>query len=126
MGEFKVDDDWKRRAEEEKKKLQEKIDQEKKKEEEKPRLPPANFLTLISAYATQAMWALGDLAESPEEKKIDLDLARFAIDMLGVIEERTRGNLADFEKRALEEMLERLRLRFVEVSREVEGESSGP
>ena len=117
MSDFQsIDDDWKAKAEEERKKLQEKIEKEGKKE---PTLPPANFMTLISTFTTQAMLALGEI-EIPgaEGRRVDLKMARYAIDSLGVIQEKTKGNLTDDEKKALDGVLQDLRLRFVQKTKE--------
>lgn len=113
-----VDDDWKKRAEEEKKKLAEKIEGKK---QETPRLPSVDFYTLVSTFATQAMLALG-VMQNPEDKdtNVNLDLARFNIDMLGLIEEKTRGNLTPEEKAFLEQTLYQLRMAFVKIKTSTE------
>lgn len=76
--------------------------------------PPANFLLLVTLLATQALTALG---ESPAgdgvEAKVDKVLAKHFIDLLGVLEEKTQGNLEDHEKQMLAGMLHSLRMTFV-------------
>jgi hypothetical protein len=47
----------------------------------------------------------------------DLDSAKHSIDTLAVLEEKTKGNLEPEEKRALEEVLYRLRMAFVQATR---------
>ena len=105
------DEDWKARAEAERKKLQEKL---RNLPEEERRLPPASFMTLMSTFATQAMVALGEMTlPGMEERELDVDGAKFAIDTLAVLKEKTKGNLAPEEERALDDVLQGLRLRFV-------------
>ncbi len=133
-----VDDDWKRKAQEEKKKLAEQVEKKKESAEttkpegldsphteqtetpttESPqgKIPPASFETLVSVFASQAMVALG-MVKLPEGKTtVNLDSAKFNIDMLGIIEEKTKGNLTPEEKKLLDQTLHQLRLTFVQVA----------
>ena len=98
-----IDEDWKEEAKKEKEVL---IEQEKReKDETKPEasgqpgnLPPADLPGLISMLATQAFFALGVVkTREDEEPRQDLDMAKFNIDMLAVIEEKTKGNLTEEE-----------------------------
>lgn len=82
--------------------------------------PPAArtaFEGLLMSLSTTAMLQLG-LVEDPEQGRFpaDLEAARHTIDLLGVLEEKTRGNLAPEEKQLLEQLLSELRLLFVRVS----------
>ncbi len=81
-------------------------------------VPKADFLTLVASLAGQATIHLG-LVEHPIKKKVETDLrqARYTIDLLGVLEEKTRGNLTDEEQRVLAHVLTDLRLRYVEASK---------
>lgn len=77
-------------------------------------LPPANFLLLVTLLATQALTALGESpAGDGAEAKVDKVLAKHFIDLLGVLEEKTKGNLEDHEKQMLSGMLHNLRMTFV-------------
>jgi hypothetical protein len=80
-------------------------------------LPPASFAVLVASLATQALMALG-LVPNPSTQKSepDFDQAKHLIDMLGVLEEKTRGNLTPDEKRYIESVLFDLRLQYVEAS----------
>lgn len=71
-------------------------------------LPPMDFSTFIVSLRTSAMLHLG--AESSE---LDLPLARQEIDLLGILEEKTRGNLTGEEERLLSQVLFDLRTRYV-------------
>jgi hypothetical protein len=58
-------------------------------------------------------------APSPETGKVeqDLALARQTIDLIGMLEEKTRGNLEGEEERLVAQVLYDLRIRFVERSK---------
>ncbi|MGH9778812.1 MAG: DUF1844 domain-containing protein [Candidatus Acidiferrales bacterium] len=73
-----------------------------------------DFETLIRSFAGTAMLQLG-LVEDPVHGRIppDLEAARETIDMLGLLEEKTRGNLTAGEQRFLEDVLYQLRVSFV-------------
>jgi len=76
------------------------------------------FETLISYLSTTAMFQLG-LLPGPSGERIptDLENARRTIDMLEVLQHKTRGNLTGEEEKLLEEVLYKLRMGFVEVER---------
>jgi hypothetical protein len=83
-------------------------------------LPPASFEFLTLSLRTQAELQLGLLhfgAES-ERPKPDFDLARHSIDLLAMLHEKTKGNLALEEQRLLENSLTELRFRFVQALEE--------
>ncbi len=108
----RADEDWKTRAEEARRKLEEKL---RSKPEEELRLPPASFMTIVSTFVTQAMVALGEMAmPGAETRELDPEGAKFAIDSLGILKEKTAGNLAAEDERALDEVLQGLRLYFVQ------------
>lgn len=116
-----IDSDWKAQAQAEKKKLRE--------AEEKAReagagqaggpgeMPPANFDTLLQTFVTNALLAMGAVPD-PEtgQRYAHLGLARHHIDMLGVIEEKTKGNLSEEEEEALTNTLHELRQAFVQIA----------
>lgn len=80
-------------------------------------LPPATLTTLVSMLGTQAMVALGVLADpSTGEAEPQPALARHFIDLLGVLEEKTKENLTIDEQRMLNSTLHELRMVFVQVS----------
>lgn len=75
----------------------------------------ANFSTLILSIASSAAMALG-LAPNPNTQIIekDLKLARFNIDLLAVLKEKTKGNLSDEEDKFLQNVLQDLQLKYVQ------------
>lgn len=86
-------------------------------EEELRELPPASFSTLVHSLATQAFYALGGM-EDPEtgRRYVDLDLAKHHIDTLSVLEEKTKGNLSEDEKRLLNQALYETRMHYVNIA----------
>jgi outer membrane biosynthesis protein TonB len=83
-----------------------------------PQLPEASFLALIDMFAAEAAMNLG-MAQTPDGNRtpVDLEAARHWIDMLGMLEEKTRGNLNDEEASVLENVVAYLRMQFVGASR---------
>jgi hypothetical protein len=78
--------------------------------------PPATFNLLVFSLRTQAELHLGllhfdDRTEKPEP---DLGAARHSIDMLAMLQEKTRGNLTLEEQRLIDNSLTELRFRFVQ------------
>ena len=134
-----IDTDWKRQAQEEKKRL---VEEEARKARESaaaapsaapgagpssPRsapapgrargeLPPASFPTLVQSILTQVLYYLGDLTTRGTEPNVNLDMAKHQIDILGVLEEKTRGNLTPEEKSLLDTALYETRMRYVSVA----------
>ena len=110
-----VDNDWKKQAQADKEKLATQVEQEKDAPKE---LPKGDISGLISMLATQTMFALGLIAHPGEENntKVDLSLAKYNIDLLEALEEKTRGNLMGNEANMLNDSLNQLRMIFVQVS----------
>jgi hypothetical protein len=80
--------------------------------------PPVNFSTFVVSLANTALFQMGYLkVEDAQEPPVDLVGARQTIDLLGVLQEKTVGNLTDEEKKLLTETLFQLRMAFVESSR---------
>ena len=82
-------------------------------------LPPATFEFLVFSLKMQAELRLGIVAMPGEPQEApDLRTARHTIDMLAMIQEKTRGNLSMEEQRLIENSLTALRFRFVQASEE--------
>jgi len=116
-----VDEDWKAEAQKEKEILaaQEEAEKEKKQEEKQSRgpLPKGNFAALVSMLTTQALFALGLLqVKGQEEKEPDLEMAKYNIDILETIQEKTKGNLTKEEETVLTNTLNELRMGYVRVA----------
>jgi hypothetical protein len=80
-------------------------------------MPPASFEFLTLSLRTQVEFQLGLMHfGKPEEKpEPDFDLARHGIDLLAVLQEKTRGNLSLEEERLLANSITELRFRFIQV-----------
>lgn len=76
----------------------------------------ASLSTLILSIGSNAAMSLG-LSPHPESGKtsVDIEIARFNIDLLKVIQDKTKNNLSDEEKHLLTNMLSDLQFKFVEV-----------
>ncbi len=80
---------------------------------------PADFAMLVQPFFVAALYHMG-LAADPDTGKPgtrNLPLARHNIDILELIAEKTRGNLADEERQLLEGVLYELRMSFVKVGK---------
>ncbi len=113
------DEDWKEQAQREKEKLSEALDQASGPQAgEHPPLPEPTFSVFIAGLATEAYMALGEL-ENPitKEKACDLAHAKYIIDMMEMIKEKTAGNLAPEENEGIEALLYDCRMRFVNASK---------
>ncbi|MBN1662692.1 MAG: DUF1844 domain-containing protein [Deltaproteobacteria bacterium] len=76
--------------------------------------PPVNFANFVLSLSTTAMYHFGDFPD-PESNKAEINLpaAKQTIDIIGMIKEKTAGNLDDNEKNLIEGILYELRLRYV-------------
>lgn len=80
-------------------------------------LPTLDFATFVLGIIGTAYVHLGDAPDLEGRSERNLSLARQDIDLLGLLSEKTKGNLTGDEERLLEQALCDLRMRFVEVSR---------
>jgi hypothetical protein len=125
-----IDDDWKERVQAEKEALRGKEGRdgvappEPTSASDKPlggpevghdSLPPASFALMVSTFATQALLALGQMADpaAQEQPPVNLALGKHYIDLLSVLDEKTKGNLSSEEAAMLENVLHELRMLFV-------------
>lgn len=81
-------------------------------------LPAVDFHTFVLSLGSSALLHLGEL-EHPEagEAQKDLPLAKHTIDILAMLEEKTRGNLTQAEEKLMDSLLYDLRLRYVNASK---------
>lgn len=88
-------------------------------ESENDPLPTIDFATFILSLSHSALMHLGE-APHPDTNKVEanLPLAKQNIDLLGLMEEKTKGNLTGDEERLLAQVLFDLRMRYVERSKE--------
>jgi len=115
-----VDEDWKKEAKKEKDVLAEQEEQEKKEEQSERRhgpLPKGDLAALISMLTTQAFFSMGAFKiEGQDDREPDMELARYNIDMLETVEEKTKGNLSEQEESVLKETLNQVRMAYVKLA----------
>src|ERR1700756_757558 len=89
-------------------------------------LPPANFLFLVESILMQAQMQLGllNFGDKDEKTEPNLPVARHSIDLLAMLQDKTRGNLSTEEQRLLENGLTELRFRYVQVADEQKRKNS--
>ncbi len=78
-----------------------------------------SFMTLVLSLATSAAVHFGDVGDpaTGERSDVNLEGARQMVEILGILQEKTRGNLTPEEATILERVLFELRMRYVEVQR---------
>ncbi len=93
---------------------EEKIEQ---REEGHYQVPEMNFHNFVLSLYTSVIFNLGELADPVSgEKKKDLQAAKQTIDILGMLKEKTEGNLDTSEKELIEGVLSESRMRYVKES----------
>jgi len=125
--EKRVDEDWKERVEREKAGQQVEPGPSRGQPPE-PRPAPAepepageeqgspkqDFRMFLSSLSMQAMVALGEMPHpATRQPQEDLEQARYLVDVLGMLEQKTRGNLSPEEASLLEGALYELRMKYV-------------
>jgi hypothetical protein len=141
-----VDSDWKKQAQEEKRKLAEA--EEKRKAAMPPpapagvvttappsgaptargaapgerrdgkEMPPASIGTLVQSTLTQVLLYLGELAVRGGQSMLNLDMAKHHVDTLGVLAEKTKGNLSPDEQSLMDTAVYEAQMRFIRVASE--------
>jgi hypothetical protein len=115
-----VDEDWKSQVKAEK----ELADEQPAEQAEQPEMPPPSLELLVTSLAAQAAVGLGLMPDPfSNSTHLELDMAKHHIDMLGVIEEKTKGNLSKEEHEMLDSALHELRMLYVQVSNNPPSES---
>lgn len=71
-------------------------------------IPPIDFNTFVLSMSTACMAHLGEI-EGPDEQGVNLPMARQTIEILEMLEDKTRGNLTGEEERILDQVLVDLR-----------------
>jgi hypothetical protein len=112
MSDKRVDEEWKRQAREEKERLGRTDNAEFGAESHEP-----SFAMIVSSFVAQALISLGDMPNPVDGKRLrDLESAKFSIDMLQILSDKTQGNLTDEEATMLSGALYDLRMRYVNAS----------
>lgn len=114
-----IDEDWKHQVEAEKEALAKEAEPAQPPKTGYQDLPPASFEMLVTTFASEAMVALGQLPNPfTNQHTLNWDHARYTIDMLQVLEDKTKGNLTSEETAMLEAILHQLRMAFVTLQTE--------
>ena len=117
-----IDDDWKSSAQAEKEKL---VAAEKEKAEQEAQAGPGGlpevigFKELISLFATQALMYMGAIPDQSGRAMVSLEVAKLNIDLLAVVQDKSKGNLSDEEQEMIDGTVGELRMQFVEVTKAV-------
>ncbi|MBK9975493.1 MAG: DUF1844 domain-containing protein [Planctomycetes bacterium] len=133
-----VDSDWKAQAEKEKEQLSQKLGEDKAKAAATPakdgqpaqpgteaqgqqQMPKADFLTHVASVATQAMIFMGAMRH-PMTGEVEFDpvQARYLIDTMQVLKDKTKGNLDAKEAESLDGMLGEVKMVWVQVIQELQ------
>jgi hypothetical protein len=91
-----------------------------------PALPAMNFDRLVQSLYMTAAVQMGAGTGPNEQPRIDIIGARQSIDMLNVLEEKTKGNLSEEEKRLLQNALFDLRMSFLEITNAIASSAQRP
>src|SRR5687768_5166282 len=117
-----IDEDWKARAQAEKERWAQEAEAAKTQPSATsgssqagalPPLPPPSFAGLCQMLATQAIASLTGIAEGDAPPQPRPDEARWFIDLLGVLEEKSHGNLTPAEAQMINGLLHELRMAFI-------------
>jgi hypothetical protein len=81
--------------------------------------PQVSFVAFILSLASNAAVHFGDLPDpiTNEQRPVDLDAAEQLIELIAMLQEKTRGNLSAEERQLLDQVLYELRMRFVEAKK---------
>lgn len=84
------------------------------------------FLTLVQMFQMEGMVALGKMLNpATNELTPNKDHARYVIDILEVLKEKTAGNLSDTDQKFLDQTVSTLKLNFVELEASADAPSNG-
>lgn len=82
-------------------------------------IPPVDFSTFVFSLFHSVLIQLGDIADPVNgSEAVDLDAAKQTIDILNIIQEKTKGNLTDEEKKFLENATAELKWKFLNAVKE--------
>ncbi len=80
-------------------------------------LPEIDFINFILSLSTSALIQLGEIQDPFTQKSVkNLPLAKQTIDLIGMLKEKTKGNLSPEEEKVFEHVLYDLRMRYVKAA----------
>lgn len=117
---LQVDADWKAQARAEKEKLAQEVEAQQA-AGGPGELPEADFKTLVSMLVSQALLYMGAIPADPAtgQRILHPDMARHNIDLLAMLEEKTKGNLDEEDKELLSGSVVELRQYFVQLTQQL-------
>ncbi|GAB6887654.1 DUF1844 domain-containing protein [Desulfothermus okinawensis JCM 13304] len=78
-------------------------------------LPKVDFITFVMSLSSSALVHLGEVSDPVTGKTdVNLELARHTIDVLSMLEEKTRGNLSREEEEFFKNILFELKMKYVQ------------
>lgn len=88
--------------------------------------PPISFEHLVQQFYVSAMIQMGAGTQEGKQPRVDILGARTTIDLLGILAEKTRGNLSASEDQMLQSVLFELRMAFLELTSMINMQSVPP
>lgn len=88
--------------------------------------PAVSFDHVVQSIYLSAIVALGAATEPGQKPRVDILGARQSIDMLGILQEKTKGNLSEKEQRLLQNALFEVRMMFLEVTNAIAQQAQRP
>jgi len=80
-------------------------------------LPEINFINFLFSISTSALIQLGEIEDPTSQQAVkNLPLAKQTIDLIGMLKEKTKGNLTPEEAKLIENILFDLRVRYVKAT----------
>jgi len=77
-------------------------------------MPDVTFSTFIASLSSSALVHLGEIAEpSTGQKQENIQIAKHTIDIIGLLQEKTKGNLTKEEEKLIQNILTDLRMRYL-------------
>jgi hypothetical protein len=115
-----IDEDWKARVQAEKEEAAKRKPAPTAPAEQEPLdlgdvpMPPASFELLLTTLATEALMALGEVPHPMTGKtEVRQNQAKYLIDTIDVLRQKTKGNLTPGEQQAIDGLLHQLRMLFL-------------
>jgi hypothetical protein len=85
--------------------------------QEEVQLPEINFTNFLLSISTSALIQLGEVPDPASKQSVkQLPLAKQTIDLIGMLQEKTKGNLSSDEEKLIEYILYDLRMRYVKAT----------
>ncbi|MFH2139073.1 MAG: DUF1844 domain-containing protein [Candidatus Omnitrophota bacterium] len=114
MDEKHVDESWKEQVEKDKVGAHEEPESQAPEQE----MPPVSFALFISSLGMQALMSLGEI-ENPmtNQKEVDINQAKYLIDTMEMLAQKTTGNLSEEENKIVDQLLYELRMKFISLNK---------